>query len=117
MGNNGQSAALSLNENQLQVILSGILGDGCITTTNSNSTLFITNCKYEEYIDFKISLIGDLFKNKRKQECNGFCSTPIFIMRTKSDKRLEQMKNLSIETIIDNLSELGIALWFYDESP
>lgn len=115
MGNNGQSAALSLNENQLQVILSGILGDGCITTTNSNSTLFITNCKYEEYIDFKISLIGDLFKNKRKQECNGFCSTPIFIMRTKSDKRLEQMKNLSIETIIDNLSELGIALWFYDD--
>lgn len=115
MEKNGQSAALSLNENQLQVILSGLLGDGSISTTNSNSTLFITNCKYEKYIDFKISLLGDMFKNKRRLEHNGFCSTPIFIMRTKSSKELEQIKAMSIQDVLDNLNELGIALWFYDD--
>lgn len=115
MSKNGQSAALSLNKNQLQVILSGMLGDGCITTTNSNSTLFTTNCKHEEYIDFKINLLGNMFKNKRKQEYNGFCNTPIFIMRTKSNKELEQIRAMSIQNILNNLDELGIALWFYDD--
>lgn len=46
---NRQPAALSLSGNVLQVILSGILGDGCITTTNSNSTYFKTNCKMVEF--------------------------------------------------------------------
>lgn len=115
MGKNGQSAALSLNENQLQVILSGLLGDGNIHTTNSSSTLFTTNCKYEEYIDFKINLLGDMFKNKRRLEHNGFCSTPIFIMRTKSSKELEQIRAMPVQNILDNLNELGVALWFYDD--
>ena len=115
MDENGQSAALSLNENQLQVILSGLLGDGCIYTNKSNSTLFVTNCKYEEYIDFKINLLGDLFKNKSKIEYNGYCKTPLYIMRTKSDKRLRLIETLPIETILDNLNDLGIALWFYDD--
>lgn len=115
MKENGQSAALSLNENQLQVILSGLLGDGNIHTTNSNSTLFTTNCKYEEYIDFKINLLEDMFKNKRMLEHNGFCSTPIFIMRTKSSRELEQIRAMSIQEVLDNLNELGIALWFYDD--
>lgn len=115
MQNNGQSAALSLNGNQVQVILSGILGDGCITTNHSNSTYFITNCKYEEYIDFKINLLGNIFKHKKLQEHNGFCKTPIFIMRTKSIKDLKYLKDLSIQNILNNLTELGLALWFYDD--
>ena len=66
---------LSLSNEQLQVFLSGRLGDGCITTTNTNSTYYSTNCKYEEYIDFKISLLGNLYKSKSYNECNGFCKT------------------------------------------
>lgn len=45
MAKNGQSAALSLSENQKQVIISGLLGDGYVHTTNSNSTYYVTNCK------------------------------------------------------------------------
>lgn len=115
MEKNGQSAALSLNESQLQVVLSGILGDGSVCTSNSNSTYFVTNCKYEEYIDFKINLLGNMFKNKRYQEHNGFCNTPIFTIRTKSNKYLEQLRALPIQSILDNLNELGIALRFYDD--
>lgn len=115
MCKNGQSAALSLSENQKQVFLSGILGDGCIATSNSNSTYFTTNCKFEEYIDYKISLLGELFKNKKCQAENGYCKTPIFIMRSKSDSRLLELKNLDISEILASLSDLGIALWFYDD--
>lgn len=115
MCNNGQSAALSLSENQLQVFLSGILGDGYIHTTNSNSTYFTTNCKFEEYIDYKAQLLGELFINKKFQASNGYCKSPIYILRSKSDRRLPFLKEMGIETILSNLTELGIALWFYDD--
>ena len=104
-----------LNNNQLQVFLTGRLGDGCIVTSNSNSTYYTTNCKYKEYIDFKASLLGDLYKNARKQEENGFAKTPIYIMRSKSVSLLKEIKNLDIETVVNNLDKLGIALWFYDD--
>ena len=32
-----------LNREQLQVFLSGRLGDGCITTSNTNSTYYMKN--------------------------------------------------------------------------
>lgn len=106
---------LSLSNEQLQVFLSGRLGDGCITTTNTNSTYYSTNCKYEEYIDFKISLLGNLYKSKSYNECNGFCKTPIYTIRSCSDSRLKIIKNLSIEEVLANLNELGLALWIYDD--
>ena len=97
MAKNGQSAALSLSESQKQVIISGLLGDGCITTTNSNSTYFVTNCKYEEYIDYKSNLLGNLFKNKRLQEVNGYCKTPIYVVRSKSLNELKLYREMPID--------------------
>ena len=70
MCNNRQSAASNLSNEQLQVFLTSQLGDGHIHTTNSHSTYYITNCKYEEYINYKIHLLGNFFKNKRKLENN-----------------------------------------------
>ena len=105
----------SLSREQLQVFLTSQLGDGCIFTSTSNSTYYITNCKYEEYIDFKISLLGEWFKNKRVINENGFAKTSIWEMRSKSSNLLLSIKNAQIEDIINRLDELGIALWFYDD--
>lgn len=105
----------SLSNEQLQVFLSGRLGDGCITTTNSNSTYYCTNCKYEEYIDFKSKLLGNMFKAKSYNESNGYCKTPIYTMRSCSDNILKTIKDLPIEDVLENLNDLGIALWFYDD--
>lgn len=104
-----------LTRGQLQVFLTARLGDGCITTTNSNSTYYVTNCKFEEYIDFKSKLLGDMFKKKTFQEKNGFCGTPIYNMRSCSSSILKIIKELPLEEIINSLDELGIALWFYDD--
>ena len=51
---NGQSAALPLSENQKQVIISGILGDGHISINRNNSAYYITNCKYLVFENSKI---------------------------------------------------------------
>lgn len=115
MTENGQSAALSLSENQLQVILSGVLGDGIIYTTKSNSTLFMTNCKYEEYIDYKTALLGGLAKAKGFIEKNGYSHTSIYTLRTRSDKDLKVIKCFSLGEILDRLNTLGLALWSYDD--
>lgn len=115
MCNNRQSAALSLNENQLQVILSGILGDGCIATSNSNSTYFMTNCKYLEYINFKKDLLGDFCINIKENLKNGYNQTPIWIMRSKSNIVLKTYKSWSIPRILSKLTTLGLAMWLYDD--
>jgi len=115
MVKNRQSAALSLNEKQLQVILSGILGDGCITTTNSNSTYFSTCCKYKEYLDFKKFLLGDFFSGEGFLQNNGFSQTSIYLLRSKSNIILRTLQTYSIQTILDNLTDLGLAMWIYDD--
>ena len=113
--NNGKSAALSLSESQKQVIISGIFGDGSIVTTNSNSTYFTTNCKYLEYLNYKKELLGELFSSLSQVKKNGFCKTPIWILRSKSSNKLLELKTLPINDLLDNLNNLGIALWFYDD--
>ena len=100
---------------QLQVFLTSQLGDGYIQTTNSNSTFYITNCKFEEYIDFKSILLGNMFKHKSLLKENGFAKTPIYVIRSKSSSELLNIKQLSISNIVNQLDELGIALWFYDD--
>ena len=55
---NRQSAALSLNKNQEQVIISGLLGEGCITT-NTNSTYFITICYFRK-IPYQVLFLQEM---------------------------------------------------------
>ena len=52
---NGQSAALNLSNQQLQVLISGKFGDGCLTTPKTcvDNSIYMTNCKYKEYIEYK----------------------------------------------------------------
>lgn len=112
---NGQSAALPLSENQKQVIISGILGDGHISINRNNSAYYTTNCKYLEYINYKKSLLGNLFSSIRLIAENGFCKTPIWTLSSKSDDRFKIFKEMSIPELLDNINELGVALWFYDD--
>lgn len=104
-----------LSNEQLQVFLSGRFGDGHICTTNSNSTYYTTNCKFEEYIDYKSKLLGNMFKHKSLIEQNGFCKTPIYTIRSCSDSILKYIKNMPLEQCLSYIDELGLALWIYDD--
>ena len=48
--NNGQSAALQLSNNQLQTLLTGKFGDGCLhKRTNNKEFCYSTSCIYKDY--------------------------------------------------------------------
>lgn len=50
----GNQQLLSLSNNQLQVILTGKFGDGCLETPKDiNNESNITNCIHKEYLQFK----------------------------------------------------------------
>lgn len=115
--NNGQSAALNLSNEQLQVIVSGKFGDGCISTPKTciDGSMYRTNCIYEEYIDFKSKLLGDLVSNKNFTLKNGFSQTPIYSLYTHVSSDITTIKNMDIESSLNLLNDLGIALWIYDD--
>lgn len=104
-----------LTREQSQVLLIARLGDGCISTSNTNSTFYSTNCKYKEYIDFKGSLLGDLMKNQGSLINMGYKKSIIYTMRSKSMDLLKYIKQMPLKEVLDNLDDLGLALWFYDD--
>lgn len=114
---NGQPAVLSLSNEQLQVLLSGKFGDGCLTTpkTCKDTSSYSTCCIYEEYIDFKSKLLGNLVSNKSYVSKNGYAQKPIWRLNTHVDIDIRAIKNMSIEEALNLMDDLGVAIWFYDD--
>lgn len=109
----GNKQLYNFTREQTQVFLTARLGDGCISTTNSGSYVYTSNCKYLEYLEFKKTMIG---KGKIKfQERNGYSQTSIYTYYGGAYPELRLIKSLTIKEVMDNLDELGIALWFYDD--
>lgn len=115
--NAGQSAALNLSNEQLQVLLTGKFGDGCLTTPKTciDNSMYSSNCIYEEYVDFKIKLLGDLASSKSYTSQNGYAKKPIWQFHTHVNPEITKIKNMSIEDALNLMDELGLALWFYDD--
>lgn len=113
--NNGQSAASNLSNEQIQLFLTARLGDGYIAQINSGKCNYRTNCKYKEYINYKIQLLGNLYSSQRCISKNGYAQTPIYEITSKSVKEISYFKTLSLSDILNQLTDLGIALWFYDD--
>lgn len=111
---NRQSAALNLNNQQIQIIVSGILGDGSIVK-NGNNYHFKTSCKYPEYIKYKYNLLGNLKSNISFLEKNGFAQTPITILNTQTHPEITKLSKYSLIEYLDLLDDFGLALWFYDD--
>ena len=107
----------NLNSNQLQVILSGLLGDGHIPTVpdSQKNSKFITSCIYEEYILYKKQLLGELALNHTSILNMGFKQNLIYKLPTKSLPIFKELKKLGLQEILDKLKPLGIAMWFYDD--
>lgn len=114
---NGQSAALNLSNEQIQVLLTGIFGDGSLAkpiNTNSNSN-YTTNCIHKEYLEYKKELLGDLAYEIHRVEENGFTKKPIYCMGTHKNSEITKIRNLSLEECLNLMDDLGVALWFYDD--
>ena len=77
--------------------------------------MYSTNCIHEEYIDYKIKLLGDLVSNKSFIDKNWYNQTPIYRFYTHVNPDITKIKNMSIEEALTLMDDLGLALWFYDD--
>ena len=104
-----------LTVEQEQVLLTGIFGDGCLRK-NSKNSVYTTNCIHKEYLEFKKNLLGDLNTGEiHYQAINGYSGTPIYRISSKTDERVTRVHNYSIETALSRLTDLGVAMWIYDD--
>lgn len=104
-----------INLEQIQVILSGILGDGAIIEY-AHSSSFCTNCIHLEYIEYKKKLLSNLVTRPIYSHLNGgYKQNLIHRLDTIGLPIITSLNKLSIEDKLSQLTDLGVALWFYDD--
>lgn len=104
-----------LTNNQIQVLLTGTFGDGSIQFTKSGKGLFKTSCIYEEYLIFKKNLLGDLGGSKREVVNMGYKKGLIYCVDSSADVRISKLHSIDLESKLEMLDDLGLALWLYDD--
>lgn len=98
-----------------QILLSGYLGDGSFNKNGRNYT-FSTNCKHQEYIYYKGSYLEKDVRIRIKTKLNkGFKITEITQLYTINHPRITGIAKMSLEEVLANLTEFGLALWIYDD--
>lgn len=102
---------MEITNEQKQVMLSGILGDGSLSSTGNMSF----SCIHEEYLNLKANLMGDLTISVKEVENNGYKKGVIYRLGTKVNQYSKDLYPKDIEDFIDMLDELGIALWCFDD--
>jgi hypothetical protein len=111
----GNQQDYNLSNNQIQVLLTGTFGDGCISLNKSNTSTFTSNGIHKEYIDFKFNLLEDLQSSTREGMNSGYKVNIIHSLLSKADKRITTLHHNSLENKLNLLDDLGLALWFYDD--
>lgn len=110
---------LSTLENQdKQLLISLYLGDGCfLTNEGSKRTQVKTSCIQKDYLIWKKSLCVNLQSNEVTDHINmGYKKfAPIYRWSIPTQDSITEIVNMSLEEKLNNLDELGLALWFYDD--
>lgn len=106
---------MKLNNNQVQVILTGTFGDGSVRLLKTTAS-YTTNCKMKDYLEFKKELLGNIdTKDINRTDINGFSQTYIWNLRTNSHPEIKEIHEKSLIEKLSMLDELGIAMWMYDD--
>ena len=119
MYKNRQSAASSLSNEQLQVLLTGKFGDGCLCKPHSTYSNFryTTNSIHKEIVEFKIRLLKELAsKAGIAQKINrGYKQNVIYSASSITSILITDLYKEDWKESLEKLDELGLALWFYDD--
>lgn len=111
----GNQQDYNLTNNQIQVLLTGTFGDGHFHHPTKMGTKFETSSIHMEYILWKKSLLKGILTTVKTIENHGFKEGIIHKCLTENDPRITQIANLSIEDKLKLFTDLGIALWLYDD--
>lgn len=103
---------MEITNEQKQVMLSGVLGDGCLTPTGAMNF----NCSHEEYMILKKKLLGAMCKTEVRESINkGYKIAPIYSISIGTSEFGKKLLTYTHQDIVNELDELGIALWLFDD--
>ncbi len=107
-----------LNDDQKQIVIGSLLGDGCIGSAGKNRyrVAIIHGEKQKEYCEWKASMFE---RTVGRIEKNGYSQKPAFAFQTKGfnfdvELPLGKKKELSLD-IISMIDERALAIWFMDD--
>lgn len=100
-----------MTNEQKQVIISGILGDGHISVRGYAQY----SCIHEEYMVFKSKLLRNWGLSPTKTMNAGYKKSPIFTLISRVKKEILDFKDRDLIDIVQEIDELGLALWFFDD--
>lgn len=113
-----------LTDEQLQFVYGSVLGDGCLKRKDFNCNVHLElghGLKQIPYLDFKAAAFEGLHGAKYTRDSDGaayIATTPLYeLERLCSYKSgVGKLKIYQIpQEIIDNLDELGLAIWYMDD--
>lgn len=109
-----------MNNNQLQVVLTGIVGDGCLfCRPSSNNYTYHTSSISKNYLNYKKELLGDLCPSNVRLATNSKSSypnaKPLYSMVSIQDEGINGVAVDTLENNLNKLDDLGLALWVYDD--
>jgi superfamily II DNA or RNA helicase len=112
------SVCPGLNSDQYQVVLGSFLGDGCIRQLkNGRYRLSMTHCEQQyDYCKWKASMFN--INDVRRVEKNGYSKKKACAFNTKTFyifNELPKTKTYVPQWILDDLDEMGLAIWFMDD--
>jgi hypothetical protein len=106
----------SLNEQEKQIILNGIFGDGNLKKYSGKYHKYYTSSIHKEYILFKQSFLKNLNFGAASETLNkGYKIGNIYQFSTQSHPEISKIAEQSLEESLKMLDELGAALWFFDD--
>ncbi|MBQ9392012.1 MAG: hypothetical protein IJU02_07495 [Lachnospiraceae bacterium] len=119
-----QSAANELSNEQIQVLITGKFGDGCLVPNSrakyhpeiNFNYYYSTNSIHKEYIEYKKKLLGNLCITSINEIMNmGFKPAPIYRISSICSKAITEIACEDLNISLDRMNELGLALWFFDD--
>lgn len=101
-----------MTNNYKQLLISGILGDGSLCSNGRVSY----SCLHKEYLEFKTSLIPEMECKITTKLNSGYNKeNAISTFATRANELGKRFYNSPLSEIVEDIDELGLALWFYDD--
>ena len=110
----------ALNDEQKQVVLGSILGDGSLRVERNGCRLSLCQGEAQKsYLDWKIRLLGNLITCNAREGKSGYCDNKVYSISTVMHPFMQvySIKDevSHVKKVLKDIGPLGLAIWFMDD--
>lgn len=116
--NTGTNKEGVLTVEQRQVLLTGFYGDGGLYKNGAGNYYYAASSITKDLLTLKRNLLGDLKSSditKYHQKNSFKKGSSIYNIHSKASSLITDFYNRDVKLVLGDFTELGIALWFYDD--